>query len=97
MIAAIGSLIAGAVITRVWPWGVMFLLLFPAVLVGITLPTLPQTLARLGQPVAVTPAYIVLYYLQSVAMAAVFFFIAFAIQKWVTRDRTPKDETTEDA
>jgi hypothetical protein len=97
MIAAIGSLIAGAVITRLWPWGVLFLLLFPAVLVGITLPTLPQTLARLGQSVEVTPTYVVLYYVQSVAMAAVFFFMAFGIQKWVTRDRTPNDGPTEDA
>jgi hypothetical protein len=96
MIGAIGALIAGAVISRLWPWGLLFLILFPALLVGITLPTLPRTMASLGQSVTITPGYVALYYLQSLAITAVFFFIAFGIQKWVTRDKTPEGESPTD-
>ena len=97
MIAAIGALIAGAVISQLWPRGVLFLILFPVLLVGISLPTLPQTMARLGQPTDVTPTLVVFYYLQNVAITALFFFIAFGIQKWMTRDRASESDSTEDA
>ncbi|MEO7634673.1 MAG: hypothetical protein ABIS38_03370 [Sphingomicrobium sp.] len=97
MIGAIGALIAGAVIWRLWPHGVLFLLLWPAALVAISLPTLSQTMADLGRPADVTPGYVILYYLQSLAITAVCFFIAFGIRKLVTRDRSPESESTEDA
>ena len=97
MIGAIGALIAGAVIWRLWPLGILFILGWPALLVAITLPTLPQTLARLGQSAAVTPTYVAIYYLQSLVVTVVFFFIAFGIRAWVTRDRSPESDVAEDA
>jgi hypothetical protein len=97
MIGAIGALIAGAVIWRLWPHGVLFVLLWPALLVGINLPTLSDTMANLGRPVEITPGFVALYYLQSVVITAVCFFIAFGIRTWVTRDRNPEGDQTEDA
>jgi hypothetical protein len=97
MIGAIGALIAGAMIWRLWPFGVLFVIAWPALLVGISLPTLSDTMANLGRPVEITPSYIALFYLQSVAITAVCFFLAFGIRKWVTRDRTAERESTEDA
>jgi hypothetical protein len=97
MIGAIGALIAGAVIWRLWPHGVLFVLLWPALLVGMSLPTLSDTMAKLGRPTDITPGYVILYYLQSVAITALCFLIAFGIRKWVTRDRSPEPDSTEDA
>ena len=97
MIGAIGALIAGAVVWRLWPFGVLFILGWPALLVAMTLPTLPQTLESLGQSPEVTPTYVAFYYLQSVVVTAICFFIAFGIRTWVTRDRSPQSESVEDA
>src|SRR5689334_4629838 len=97
MIGAIGALIAGAVIWRLWPYGVLFILLWPALLVGINLPTLSATMANLGRPTEITPSFVALFYLQSVNITAVCFFIAFGIRAWVTRDRSAESDQTEDA
>jgi hypothetical protein len=97
MIGAIGALIAGAVIWKLWPHGVLFILLWPALLVGINLPTLSDTMANLGRPTEITPGFVVLFYLQTVIITAVCFFIAFGIRTWVTRDRSPEGDQTEDA
>jgi hypothetical protein len=97
MIGAIGALIAGAVIWRLWPFGVLFILGWPVLLVGISLPTLSDTMANLGRSAEITPAYVALYYVQSVIITAVCFFIAFGIRTWVTRDRNPERDSAEDA
>ena len=87
MITAVGAIIAGAVTSRLWPMGALFLLLFPALLVAMSLPTLPQTMTTLGRPTEVTTTFVLLYYLQNLVIISVFFFVAFGIQKWLTRGR----------
>ena len=87
MLGAIVAVLAGWSIKRLWPHGVLFLLLWPAFAVVVQMPSKKEALERLGEHLELTPTVYLKAYFLTALVSGLFFFAAFGVKKLAKRQK----------
>jgi hypothetical protein len=90
MLGALVAAIAGLSIRRLWPGGVAFLLVWPAIAIASMLPIVAHNRAELGEKLDLSATSLGQSYLQTAVVAAVIFFVFFGGRKVWGRFNAPK-------
>lgn len=90
MLGAIIAIVAGLSIRRLWPAGLLFLILWPAVAVGIMLPIVARNRAALGETLDLNPLTLSISYAQTALIAGIIFFVTYGIRQVVSRRSRPE-------